>query len=65
MGRFVPVPLRLIPLEPPRGHGNAAILDEKCVSEFAEETATYIQCVCELAGLSIQRIAIDAPSVTF
>lgn len=61
-GRLVPEALRRLPIEPPRGSGNAAVLDGKLVDLFVEETAQYIQEACERLEIVPQRIAIDAPS---
>ena len=61
-GRLIPESLRLLPIEPPRGRGNAAVLDESLLRDFADETAVYIADVCTRLGLSPKRIAIDAPS---
>ena len=61
-GRLIPEPLRLLPITPPRGHGNAAILNSQQVIEFADNVATYVVGVCATLDLKPQRIAIDAPS---
>jgi hypothetical protein len=61
-GRLIPLPLRRFKgLAPPRGGGNAWVLDPAAVRGFAEETAAYIDQVCTLEGLAIARIGIDAP----
>ncbi len=61
---------RLIPLmlagrdapPPPRGYGNAASIDSSRVAAFADETALYLRLLEKHFGVSIRRIAIDAPS---
>lgn len=61
---------RLIPLKlanadvprPPRGYGNALTIDASKVTCFADETAFFLRRIEKLFGVSIQRIAIDAPS---
>jgi hypothetical protein len=61
--RLVPLPLaELLALNPPRGRGNVAALDTGSVKEFAEETAVYLRELEKHFGVSICRIAIDAPS---
>jgi hypothetical protein len=60
-GRLIPAPLRLMSISPPRGHGNAAVLSEDAIMGFVEETACYLEQVCELLGVSLKQIAIDAP----
>lgn len=61
-GRLVPLPLRRRKgLAPPRGGGNAWVLDADAVRVFAEETAEYLEAVCAAEGLAIARIGIDAP----
>jgi len=47
---------------PPRGHGNAKILDGETVREFAESTLLYLREVGKGFDVTIRRIAIDAPS---
>ena len=61
--QLIPLPLndRLAP-SPPRGSGNVASLDPEIVSKFANDTATYLHDVQTHFGVSIRRIAIDAPS---
>ena len=61
-GRLVPEPLGTLSVEPPRGSGNAKVLDQRIVDEFADETANYLTQVCSLLGIRLERIAIDAPS---
>jgi hypothetical protein len=61
--RFVPLPLRQDEARPPRGRGNAVIVrDTAAVADFAEATAQYLREVERTHGISIVRIAIDAPS---
>ena len=61
--RFVPLPVtkRGAP-DPPRGAGNAAVLDSVAVTRFADETATYLRRLEEHFRVRIRRVAIDAPS---
>ena len=48
---------------PPRGHGNAVIIrDSQMVRDFAESTFRYLREVEKSFGVTIRRIAIDAPS---
>ncbi len=61
-GRLVPQPLRRLSLTPPRGRGNAAILDIHSVQRFAREAVVYVTAVCDRLGLIPTRIGIDAPS---
>ena len=61
-GRLVPESLRLLSYEPPRGHGNAAVLNQGIVGKFVEAAATYISDVCDHLSIVPRRIAIDAPS---
>jgi hypothetical protein len=62
-GILEPLPLRstTAPL-PPQGSGNAKILDDTTVKEFAESAARYFREVELAFGVTIRRIAIDAPS---
>ena len=61
--RLIPLPLVAgdVP-EPPRGHGNVASIDPSTVTSFADETAVYLRLLEKHFGVSIRRIAIDAPS---
>lgn len=60
---FEPLYLRSkLALAPPRGHGNAKILDGETVKDFAESTFRYLREVEKTFGITIRRIAIDAPS---
>jgi hypothetical protein len=61
-GRLIPEALRKLSIEPPKGHGNAAVLDEAQVTDFIKSAAKYINDACELLSLVPRRIAIDAPS---
>ena len=62
-GVLEPLPLRSksAPI-PPRGSGNAKILDNATVKNFAESTAQYLRDVENAFGVTVRRIAIDAPS---
>lgn len=60
--RLVPVALRGVPFEPPRGSGNVATLNPKTSRVFAADTARYLSGVATHLGLRVRRIAIDAPS---
>jgi hypothetical protein len=48
--------------DPPRGAGNVVALDSFRVAQFADETAAYLHCLEDYCGVSISRVAIDAPS---
>lgn len=61
-GRLVPEPLKTLPFEPPRGHGNARVFDREVVHGFVDATATYLERVSASLGIRLARIAIDAPS---
>jgi hypothetical protein len=62
-GRLLPLPLGIDPyVLPPAGIGNAGVLDEARVSQFAQETVAYLKAVASREQLAIRRIAIDAPS---
>lgn len=60
--RLVPFPLRDLPIEPPRGLGNVATLDEAAVRSFALRAAAYLLRVSGELDLSLVRIGIDPPS---
>jgi len=61
--KLMPLPLRSKQaLVPPRGHGNAKILDGEIVREFVESTVRYLREVEKVFDVTIRRIAIDAPS---
>jgi hypothetical protein len=47
---------------PPRGSGNAASIHSSTIDTFAEETAKYLHDLESHFGVSISRVAIDAPS---
>ena len=50
-------------LAPPRGFGNAAIVrDNHLLKAFAHDTLHYLKDVEKIFGVTIKRIAIDAPS---
>jgi hypothetical protein len=61
-GRLVPEALRPLPFEPPRGSGNAKVLNHQVVSDFAQATSNYLTDVCDHLDIRLERIAIDAPS---
>lgn len=61
-GRLVPYPLRSLDVLPPRGSGNAAVLDRKMVQRFAASVGAYLEDVARVLDLTIVRIGIDAPS---
>lgn len=61
-GRLVPEPLGTLPFEPPRGSGNAKVLDDRVVRDFADAAANYLIRACSQLGVRLERIAIDAPS---
>ncbi|MFA5910148.1 MAG: DUF429 domain-containing protein [Vicinamibacterales bacterium] len=62
-GRLVPFPVadRRAPA-PPRGSGNVATLNSEIVAKFANDTAAYLRQLEAYFGVTIRRIAIDAPS---
>lgn len=61
-GALEPLPLRgASRFAPPRGAGNRRALDDACVEAFADNAAAYLHAVEREFGVSIQRIAIDAP----
>lgn len=62
-GRLVPLPLRTLPFQPPRGAGNVATLDEAQVQRFASDAANYVEAVCNHLKATPVRIALDAPSI--
>lgn len=57
-----PLPLVNARTEPPRGHGNAKSLDAAVLSNFADEVVRYLRAVESEFAVSIERVAIDAPS---
>lgn len=62
-GVLEPLPLRSTTTPvPPQGSGNAKILDNSIVKDFVESTARYLRDVERAFGVTIRRIAIDAPS---
>lgn len=62
-GALVPLPLRQAGYpEPPRGAGNVGTLDDSWLDAFANEAATYLRAIEARLGISIARIALDAPS---
>jgi hypothetical protein len=58
----VPLLLRKAKVKPPLGCGNVGALKPRVVAQFADDTAAYLRAVETEFGVSIQRIAIDAPS---
>jgi len=61
--RLIPLPLASGDApEPPRGYGNVASIDPSTVASFADETAHYLRLLEKHFGVSIRRIAVDAPS---
>ena len=63
-GRLCPILLKSkFAITPPRGSGNAAIVQNiQLVKEFAHDTLRYLQEIEKSFGVTIKRIAIDAPS---
>ena len=61
-GILVPLMLREATVKPPRSAGNICALDPEWVANFAKSTAAYLHAVEVEFDVSIQRIAIDAPS---
>jgi hypothetical protein len=62
--KLCPLLLKANPfIAPPRGFGNAAIVrDNHFVKTFAHDTLRYLREVEKTFGVTIKRIAIDAPS---
>lgn len=61
--RLTPLDLRREGVPPlPRGSGNRASLDTATVAAFAEQTVAVLDALSDVYGLSIERVAIDAPS---
>jgi hypothetical protein len=56
------LPLRVAFEKPPIGRGNVAALDEKVRQDFATEVLAWLTKLEQKKGLTIRRIAIDAPS---
>lgn len=61
-GRLVPLPLRTLELDVPRGAGNLAALAADWCASFADAAAAYLRAVEERCGVRIVRVGIDAPS---
>lgn len=57
-----PLPLRKCGILPPLGAGNRRALDQRWRSEFVEATYDYLRALEAHFGITIRRIAIDAPS---
>jgi hypothetical protein len=56
------LPLRVAFEKPPVGRGNVAALEEKIRQDFAGEVLAWLAKLEQIKGLTIRRIAIDAPS---
>lgn len=62
-GRLEPLPLRRsAKLKPPRGPGNRRVIEPSGVQTFAEEALAYLRAVERSYGVTIEQVAIDAPS---
>lgn len=61
-GILEPLLLRKGSLCPPQGQGNTKTLNDEIVTIFANQTAKYLRDVERDQGVTIRRIAIDAPS---
>ena len=62
-GRLVPLKLKELPgLAPPRGMGNALVIESSITRAFALDAVRYVRAVAEHYDLRVNRIAIDAPS---
>ena len=61
-GRLIPAELRRLPIQPPRGLGNAAILNPQSVRDFAVAARRYVEAACRELAVVPRRVAIDAPS---
>jgi hypothetical protein len=62
-GKLLPLPVAVRGTPPPPlGRGNVAAIDPDQVAQFAEETADYLHKIERHFGVSICRVAIDAPS---
>lgn len=61
-GRLVPLPLRGAAVRPPHGIGNEAVaLDAAATLAFADESAAYLRGLETEFGVTIRRVAVDAP----
>ncbi len=61
-GTLAPLPLARMGPKPPRGIGNvAAALDDGARRTYAAEAAAYLRAVEDELGVTIRRVAIDAP----
>ncbi len=61
-GRLLPLPLRGAAVRPPRGIGNAAVaLDVAATLAFAAAAAAYLRALETAFGVTIRRVAVDAP----
>jgi hypothetical protein len=62
-GRLEPLPIRDAQApRPPRGAGNPKTLEVEIVEAFAKDTVRYLRDIEHTYGVTIRRIAIDAPS---
>ena len=62
-GRLIPLALRdLEHLSPPRGMGNALVINADETSQFSLHAVQYILDITKYFDLKIERIALDAPS---
>lgn len=61
-GSLIPLPLRHHDLKPPLGSGNRAALDSNVRQTFARDVRDYLRGVERAEGVSIRKVAIDAPS---
>jgi hypothetical protein len=53
--RLVPGPLGTFPFEPPRGSGNAKVLDDQVVGDVAEAAASYVTRACDELGIRLEQ----------
>jgi hypothetical protein len=61
-GVLEPLDLRRARAKPPRGEGNARILESGVVDAFASSTVAYLESIETEFGVRIRRVAVDAPS---
>jgi len=60
---LVPLKLRSLPeLVPPKGMGNACVIDSTVTKKFAADAVTYVSALVEYYALRICVVGIDAPS---
>jgi len=60
--KLSPIPLMNLSVPHPRGFGNKLSLDQNVVDQYAMDTRAYLCEIEKTFGLSIECIAIDAPS---